>query len=454
MKLVDIGCQGVAPLTPPSASRHRGPVQKAPLTYTPEQPPRSPDFSDNDAPNSGARKREAERRRRSRPPGAPGLQQLDPGEDEAVPGRIALAHDYLNQRGGAERVALELAEMHPSAVLATSLYRPDSTFPAFGRHRIRTSFLDRLPVDRGFRALLPLYPAAMRDLGPVEADVLISSSSGWAHGIRSTPGTFHAVYCHNPARWLYGASYMGNGSKRQALAAPAVRTLRRWDQNAAARADLYIANSANTSARIRRIYGRDSVVVPPPVDLERFTPRPRGERLLVVSRLLPYKRVDLVVRAATEAGLPLDVIGEGPMLGPLRDLAGPTVEFHGKAGDSVVTELMETCRAFCLPGEEDFGITPVEAQAAGKPVIAYQAGGALETVVDGYTGTFFPTHTMSAFLDALRRCDEIDTGPADIARHAEQFSRRAFRVRLAHAVAVARGLADGHGRGAELSPRG
>ncbi len=351
---------------------------------------------------------------------------------------MALAHDYLNQRGGAERVALELAEMHPSSVLSTSLYRPESTFPAFGRHQVRTSFLDRIPVDRGFRGLLPLYPAAMRDLGPIDADVLIASSSGWAHGIRPTSDTFHVVYCHNPARWLYGESYMGVGSKRQVLATPALRMLRRWDRNAAARADLYIANSANTSARIRRIYSRDSVVVPPPVDLERFTPRPRGERLLVVSRLLPYKRVDLVVRVATEAGLPLDVVGEGPMLEVLRDVAGPTVAFHGKVGDSVVTELMETCRAFCLPGEEDFGITPVEAQAAGKPVIAYQAGGALETVVDGHTGTFFSTHTTSAFLDALQRCDAIDTAPQDVAIHAQQFSRSAFRRRIASAIAEAR----------------
>jgi len=351
---------------------------------------------------------------------------------------VVLAHDYLNQRGGAERVALELAEMHPSAVLYTSLYRPDSTFPAFGRHRVSTSFLDRLPIDRGFRGLLPLYPAAMRDLGPIDADVLISSSSGWAHGIRATPTTFHAVYCHNPARWLYGAHYLGTGSRRAALAAPALNALRRWDRAAAARADLYLANSRNTSARIKRVYGRDSVVVPPPVDIERFSPRPRGERLLVVSRLLPYKRVDLVVRAATEAGLQMDVVGEGPMLDPLRAIAGPTIEFHGRVGDSVVTDLMERCRALCLPGEEDFGITPVEAQAAGKPVVAYGAGGALETVTEGVTGTFFATPTVEAFLAAVERCDAIDTDPVAIAVHAEQFSRSAFRRRIAEAIATAR----------------
>lgn len=416
-------------------------VQRAAVT-TPELP----HTTGSSASPPGGR----ERRRTPRPLGAAGLAEIPPGADEAVPGDVALAHDYLNQRGGAERVALELAEMHPGAVLSTSLFRPESTFPAFGRHAIRTSFLDRLPVDRGFRALLPLFPAAMRDLGPVEAEVLISSSSGWSHGIRTTPDTFHAVYCHNPARWLYGADYMGAGSRRQALAGPALGALRRWDQRAAARADLYIANSESTRSRIRRVYGRDAVVVPPPVDLERFTPKPRGERLLVVSRLLPYKRVDVIVHAATQAGLPLDVVGEGPMLETLRAAAGPTVEFHGKVGDSVVTELMQNCRALCLPGEEDFGITPVEAQAAGKPVVAYGAGGALETVAEGFTGAFFKTQTPTAFLGALEQADALETTPDHIALHAQQFSRRAFRSRMAWAIAVARGLAEDP----SVSPRG
>ncbi|MCW2959024.1 MAG: glycosyltransferase family 4 protein, partial [Solirubrobacterales bacterium] len=320
--------------------------------------------------------------------------------------------------------------MFPAAPIFTSLYRADSTFPEFASHRIVTSFLDRLPVDRGFRALLPAYPLAMRSLGPIDADVVIASSSAWAHGIRTTERAFHVVYCHNPARWLYGAEYLGENSARHRLAKPAFAGLRPWDQRAARRADLYIANSENTRRRIHRIYGRDSVVVHPPVDTERFAAGPRGERLLVVSRLLPYKRVDLAVVAATRLGLPLDVVGVGPSFDDLRRLAGPTVAFHGKLPDADITRLMQECRALFLCGEEDFGMTPVEAQAAGKPVIAFAAGGALETVEDGFSGVFFSSHDIAMVADAIRRCDDLDADPSLIAERAQRFSRAALRENL------------------------
>jgi glycosyltransferase involved in cell wall biosynthesis len=351
----------------------------------------------------------------------------------AIPtlGKVALAHDYLNQRGGAERVALELTRMFPGAPLYTSMYRAGSTFPEFEKVDIRASFLDRLPVDGKFRSLLPLYPAAFAGFGPIESDLVIASSSGWAHGLRAKPPGRLAVYCHNPARWLYGEPYLGVRSTKQRAITPLIAWLRRWDQAAAQRADLYIANSEATRARIRAVYGIDAAVVPPPVELSRFTPSPRGERLLVVSRLLPYKRVDVVVDAATSAGLGLDVVGAGPALSALRDRAGPTVRFLGSPEDSLVTELMQNCRALCLPGVEDFGITPVEAQAAGKPVIAFAGGGALETVDEGITGAFFRRHHTGAFLDALRECDSITTAPRLIAERAQRFSTEAFQQRIA-----------------------
>src|SRR3954447_17774092 len=246
-------------------------------------------------------------------------------------GRIALAHDYLNQRGGAERVALELAQMWPEAPLYTSLYRPESTFPGFRSVDVRTSFLDRLPGDRAFRSLFPLYPAAFRSLSPIDADLLITSTSGWAHRLTVRPDARHVVYCHNPARWLYGEQYLGASSAKQMAIAPLLAPLRRWDRNAARRADLYVANSKLTRRRIRAAYGIDAEVMPPPVDVDRFRPTPRGERLLVVSRLMPYKRVDLVVEAATRGGLGLDVVGVGPALDDLRKMAGPTITFHGRA---------------------------------------------------------------------------------------------------------------------------
>jgi glycosyltransferase involved in cell wall biosynthesis len=346
----------------------------------------------------------------------------------ALPTDVVLVHDYLNQRGGAERTVLELAAIFPNAPLYTSLYRRESTFPEFAPLDVRTTFLDKLPVDRRFRALFALYPAAFRSLGPLDADLVISSSSGWAHFVRTSPRAFHAVYCYNPARWLYG-EYMGDAAAQRVFA-PFAGAVRRLDRRAARRPDLYIAISEIVRERIRRHYGLDAPVVYPPVDVDRFAPSARGERLLVVSRLLPYKRVDLVVDAATRAGLGLDVVGVGPALEDLRRRAGPTVRFHGRLPDAEITELFQGCRAFCLPGVEDFGITPVEANAAGKPVVAFAAGGALETIVDGETGVFFRDQSVGALLDALGRLDSLRSEPALIAAHAQRFSRGAFRERL------------------------
>ena len=350
--------------------------------------------------------------------------------------RVAIVHDYLNQRGGAERVVLEMAAMWPTACIYTSLYRPQSTFPGFADFTVRTSFLDRLPVDAGFRNLFALYPAAFRSLGVLDADIVLSSSSAWAHGVRTRSESLHAVYCHTPARWLYGGAYMAASVRQRALR-PAIGVLRRWDRAAAQRADIYIANSEMVRARIKTHYGRDATVVYPPVDVDRFSPRPRGARLLVVSRLLPYKRVDLIVDAAGRLGLGLDVVGTGPAEEGLRARAGSTVTFHGRLTDNDVTELMQTCRAFCLPGIEDFGITPVEANAAGKPVVAFGAGGALETLEDGVSGAFFHEHTVDAVCDAIRRCDAIDTSPERLATAAARFSQPAFRERLLQALAAA-----------------
>jgi glycosyltransferase involved in cell wall biosynthesis len=349
--------------------------------------------------------------------------------DDPGLGSVAIVHDYLNQRGGAERVVLELASLWPRAPIYTSLYRPGSTFPQFRDHDVRTSPLDRLPVDGGFRNLFALYPAAFRALGTLGPDLALSSSSGWAHGVRTKPGTFHAVYCHTPARWLYATEHLGASRRRQALG-PLLGAFRRWDLRAACRADLYIANSEEVRARIALRYGRDAPVVYPPVDVDRFRPSERGERLLVVSRLLPYKRVDVVVDAATRAGIGLDVVGIGPALEDLRRRAGSTVAFHGTLEDEDVTRLMERCRALCLPAREDFGITPVEANAAGKPVVALGAGGALESIQDGVNGCFFERHEPADLLDAVRRCDEIDTTPKAIALLARRFSPQAFRDRL------------------------
>jgi glycosyltransferase involved in cell wall biosynthesis len=344
-------------------------------------------------------------------------------------GSIAVVHDYLNQRGGAERVVLEMASMWPSATIYTSLYRPESTFPEFKGRDIRTSPLDRLPIDSGFRNLFLLYPAAFRALGTLRQDVVVSSSSGWAHGVRTGEDTLHVVYCYTPARWLYAVEHLGASRQRQALE-PGLGILRRWDRRAAARADLYIGVSNEVSRRIKQRYGITAPVVHPPVDVDRFQPSERGDRLLIVSRLLPYKRVDLVVDAATRAGIGLDVVGTGPAMTDLRRRAGPTVTFHGGLADADVTSLMQGCRTFCLPGKEDFGMTPIEANAAGKPVVAFAGGGALETVQDGVTGRFFKRPTVEDVLDAIGRCEDVATAPAELAKAAHRFSRDSFRANL------------------------
>ena len=348
---------------------------------------------------------------------------------------VAIVHDYLNQRGGAERVVLEMARQWPQAPIHTTLYRPQSTFAEFGERRVDVSWVDRLPVDRHFRALLALYPWAIRSLGALDADVVVSSSSGWAHGVRTRPGALHVCYCHTPARWLWDPAAYSPSRLRRAALSPLLSPLRQWDLAASARPTAYVANSERTRAAIRRVYGHDAAVIPPPVGVERLTPRRRGERLLVISRLLPYKRVDLAIAAATKAGIGLDVVGDGPLLRELRELAGPTVKLHGRVDDATVTALLEGCRALVLPGIEDFGIVPVEANAAGKPVVAYGAGGVCETQVPGVTAAFFDEHTPESLLAAVRAADELSADPAQLRAHADSFAPATFRRRLAAEVA-------------------
>ena len=352
---------------------------------------------------------------------------------------VAIVHDYLNQRGGAERVVLEMARIWPEAPIYTSLFRPRSTWPGFAAANVRTTFLDGLPIDRGFRNLFAFYPAAFRSLGEIDADVVIASSSGWGHMARTRPDAFHAVYCHTPARWLYGTEHLAAGehtSMRRALLQPALGAFRRIDRTAARRPDLYIANSEGVLRQIKRIYDRDAVVVHPPVDITRFTPTPRGERLLVIARLLPYKHVDVVIRAATRLGIGLDVVGDGHLRRKLRRIAGPSVVLHGGVDDATVVGLMQSCRAVCVAAEEDFGIVAVEAQAAGKPVIAYARGGALETVDDGVTGVLFAERTVDAVTKAILDADKLDSSPEEIAAHAERFSSATFRERLTRVLAA------------------
>jgi len=352
--------------------------------------------------------------------------------------KVALVHDWLNQIGGAENVLETLVELFPKAPIYTSMYGPDLMPPAYRSWDIRTSFMQRLPgVTSHHQMYLPLYPLAFRSFDLRGYDLVLSNKSGFCHGVRTPPDTPHICYCLTPTRflWMY-ESYRereGIGPLADAVLRPLLALLRRWDYAAAQRVDHFIAISSAVQERIRRFYDRESVIIHPPVDTERYTPsgEPLEDYFLVVGRLIPYKRIDLAVRAFTQLGLPLVVVGEGRDRAELEAMAGPNVIFRGRLphGKELLT-LYRRCRAFIFPGLEDFGIAPVEAQATGRPVIAYAGGGALDTVQEGVTGTFFHEQTPEALAAAVRAFDPADYDPAACRANAERFSVREFKRKL------------------------
>ena len=364
--------------------------------------------------------------------------------------RIALVHDYLTQYGGAERVLDVLKELYPDAPVFTSVV--DLTeFPEHYRDwEIHSSFMARLPgSERYHRALLPLYPAAFRSFRrELEAfDVVLSDSSAWSHQAGGGPSALRVCYCHSPARFLYNdENYLAPAivpGPLKPLLPPVLAGLRSVDKRAAKHVDHYIANSATVAARIRDAYGRDAEVIYPPVDVDRFdngTEPTDGDYFLVVSRLVPHKRIDLPVLAATKSGVPLKVVGTGRALDQLRALAGPNVEFLGRQDDEHVAALLRGSRGFILPGAEDFGMTAVEAQAAGKPVIAYGVGGALESVVEGETGLFFHEPTADSLLSAIQRFENVSWQRNVIQKNAARFGRDQFKTRIA--ATIERAYAD------------
>lgn len=364
---------------------------------------------------------------------------------------VAIVHDDLTQRGGAERVVLSLHRLFPDAPIYTSVYRPATTYPEFAGCDVRVTGLQRLAQRVGDpRRLLPLYPWVFGRLRLRGYDAVISSSARFAHGVRAEGG-LHVVYCYSPPRFLYRtAEYLAEGSPAPAWARrflpPVLAAMRRWDLRAAARPDVYVATSSATARRIAETYGRRAVVLHPPVfNVGRTAagPAPSSGPYLVVSRLLPYKRVDLAVRACSERGAPLVVVGSGPAEAEIRPVAGPTVEFRHGLTDDELCELFARCRAVIQPGREDLGYAPLEANAAGRPAVALAAGGALETVVDGETGVLFPEPTVDGLHAALDRVEAQAWEPARLRAHAQRFSEERFhdgltRILADHGVTTAR----------------
>ena len=348
--------------------------------------------------------------------------------------RVALAHDFI-RHGGAERVLEQFHELWPDAPIFTLLAEPN---PAYADWDVRSSWLQRWLPPSKYRWPLPLYPGMVERMRfPAGLDLIVSSSVSWMKGLRAPAGVPHLCYIHRPMMFAYDrqADFLAG---YPAPARPLLRWLagriRRWDQATAARPDLYVANSRYTASRVRELYGRPSEVVPPPVAVEPYLAAgrgiPSGESFLTVSRLEAYKRVDLIVEACTRLGLPLQVAGRGPDLDRLRRLAGPSVEFLGYVPDAELPARMAGCRAFLFSAEEDFGIAPVEAQAAGRPVLAFGAGGCLETVVPGVTGEHFAAQETDCLVEALRRFEPGRYDPERIRSHAAAFSEAAFRDRI------------------------
>jgi len=352
--------------------------------------------------------------------------------------KIALLHDWLNQHGGAERVLELLHTFFPAAPVYSSMYWRGGMPPAYRTWDIRTTWMDRLPgVYRHHQWYFVFYALAFAqmDLGDSEFDLVLSNKSGFCHGVR-TGKTSHLCYCLAPTRYVweyerYAARENLSPVVRIALK-PLISKLRRWDYQVAQRSTLhFIAISKEIQARIQRYYHRDSKIIYPPVDVAAYQPAKQHEDYyLIVSRLIPYKRIDLAVQACNRLGLPLRIAGAGRDRAALEAMAGPTVTFLGRVPDEDLPGLLSRCKAFIFPGHEDFGIAPLEAQASGRPVIAYKAGGALDTVVEGETGTFFSDATVDALSEALESFAADAVDPQACRKNAERFSVENFRAAL------------------------
>jgi glycosyltransferase involved in cell wall biosynthesis len=330
-----------------------------------------------------------------------------------------------------------MAAAWADAPVYTALYDERAVGDLVPRARVRTSFLQRFPLrDRAFRLYAPLYPRAFESFDLSAYDVVVSSTTAWAKGVLVRPDAVHVCYINTVSRFLFDAQRYVGGFGIGAFAGPMLRGLAAWDVRAAQRPTRFVANSRNVAERVLRWYGREADVLPCPVDVDRFTPGAgNGSYYVVVSRLLPYKRVDLAIAACAIAGVPLHVIGTGPDERRLKALAvGTATTFHGTVDDAERNALVGDARAAILPGEEDFGLVPLEAAAAGRPTIAYAAGGALETIVDGETGTFFARTDPRDLAAALRAFDPSKYDPARLRAHAETFRPERFVARLREIV--------------------
>lgn len=347
---------------------------------------------------------------------------------------------------GAEQTFAAMADLYPQAPIFTLLYDRDGTGGRFDGRAISTSVLQRLGLRQaGFRRLLALYPWALQRLRLPDCDLVLSSSSAFAHGVRKPPGAVHICYCHSPFRYAWHERERALAEVARALRpllAGALERIRRWDVAASDGVDVYVANSELTRERIRRCYGRDADVIHPPVETDRFSPAQPGDSLLVVSEIVPHKRVQVALEAARRAHVPITVVGSGPQL-PALSSAYPEARFLGRVEHEQLPGLYAQARAVVVPSPEEFGIVAVEAQAAGRPVIAAAIGGALETIIDGSTGRLAALDDVSAFERAIEGLEQLDFDPAVAVANAERFSVEVFQERLSRLVGEVLGNHEG-----------
>jgi glycosyltransferase involved in cell wall biosynthesis len=351
--------------------------------------------------------------------------------------RVALAHDLLVSYGGSEQVLLDLNRMFPEAPIYTTMFDPSRLPARFATLPVRTSFLQNIPsISKNYGAAVPLMPLAFRRFDLRGFDLIISSSHAFAKAVIAPPGALHICYCYTPLRyaWSHQEEYLARVPIRPVLKPIGqliLHQLRKWDYEASRGPNRYIAISETVRQRIAKYYGRESDVVYPAIDISRFaaasSPATSEAAFLVVSRLFPYKRIEVAIEACTRLGLPLKVIGRGPDLRHLRRLAGPTVQFLGEVDDARLETEYRSCRALLFTADEDFGLVPVEAMASGRPVLALRVGGATETVVAGKTGEFYEDGGVDALVEALRRFQPEGYPPAVCRARAEEFSAERFQ---------------------------
>ncbi len=355
--------------------------------------------------------------------------------------KVALVHDYLSQDGGAEAVLRTISKMWPEAPIFVLFYDPEKSHPYFMEKDVYLSPMQHYPfVKQFYKWYLPMMPYATEELDLRDFDVVISSTSAFAKGVITHPGTIHISYCHTPTRYLWSEknsyiSEMKYPMVLQKLAAPILHRLRQWDQMSAERVDVFVANSKLVADRIKKYYGAPSVVIYPPVDVAAFTPSDTiGNYYLAGGRLVPYKRFELIVKAFSRLKIPLKIFGEGPMLRSLRRMAGPNIEFLGRVDDEAKAKLYAEAIAYIHPQEEDFGITAVEAQAAGTPVIAWGKGGAMETVKDGETGVYLDEQSWEELAGTVINFDRSRFNPEKIHANAERFNSTIFEQKFRQLV--------------------